>query len=151
MVFDGFGLDESPVREFFNVAGAIEQHHRVGAETLLATAFDLDHRPCHAERFRSVFDAVTGEIDRATWDALGLAGRSDLTIQRVGTRHPSVSTLQNALSKVLRKKIPATGRFDSRLAEHVRQFQRNVALAPSGRVGPQTWAALTAAAARVPG
>lgn len=94
---------------------------------------------------------VTGEIDRATWDALGLAGRSDLTILRVGTRHPSVSTLQNALSKVLRKKIPATGRFDSRLAEHVRQFQRNVALAPSGRVGPQTWAALTAAAARVPG
>lgn len=91
---------------------------------------------------------VTGEIDRATWDALGLTGRSDLTILRTGTRHPAVATLQNALAKVLRIRIAATGRFDLSLATRVRQFQRNVAMKESGRVGPQTWAALMAAAAR---
>jgi len=91
---------------------------------------------------------VTGEIDRTTWDALGLAGRSDLTILRVGTFHPAVATVQTALGKVLRKKIPATGRYDESLAALVREFQKNVALKPSGRVGPSTWAALMAAAAR---
>ena len=91
---------------------------------------------------------VTGEIDRATWDALGLTGRSDLTILRTGSRHPAVATLQNALAKVLRIPIAATGRFDVALAARVRQFQRNVALKDTGRVGPQTWAALMAAAAR---
>ncbi|MFM8627088.1 MAG: peptidoglycan-binding protein [Actinomycetota bacterium] len=91
---------------------------------------------------------VTGEIDRATWDSLGLAGRSDLTILRVGTRHPAVATVQTALGKVLRKEISASGRYDEPLAALVREFQKNVALKPSGRVGPSTWAALMAAAAR---
>lgn len=91
---------------------------------------------------------VTGSVDRATWDALGLAGRSDLTILRVGTRHPAVATIQTALGKALRRKVAPTGRFDASLAALVREFQKNVALKPSGRVGPQTWTALMAAAAR---
>ena len=46
---------------------------------------------------------VSGIVDRATWDALGLAGRIDLAVIKVGSRHPAVSSLQQALSKVLKK------------------------------------------------
>ena len=90
---------------------------------------------------------VSGIVDRATWDALGLAGRIDLAVLKVGSRHPAVSSLQQALSKVLKKKISSTGVFTSSLANDVKLFQKRVKLPVSGRVGPSTWKVLTAAAA----
>ena len=90
---------------------------------------------------------VSGIVDRATWDALGLAGRTDLAVLKVGSRHPAVSSLQQALSKVLKKKITATGVFTTSLANDVKLFQKRVKLPVNGRVGPSTWKVLTAAAA----
>ena len=90
---------------------------------------------------------VSGIVDRATWDALGLAGRNDLAVLKVGTRHPAVSSLQQALAKVLKKKITTTGVFTTALANDVKLFQRRVKLPVNGRVGPNTWKVLTAAAA----
>jgi SpoIID/LytB domain protein len=90
---------------------------------------------------------VSGIVDRATWDALGLAGRVDLAVLKVGSRHPAVSSLQQALSKVLKKKITSTGIFTTALANHVKLFQKRVKLPVNGRVGPSTWKVLTAAAA----
>ncbi len=91
---------------------------------------------------------ATGVVDRATWDALGLANRSDLAVLRLGTKHPSVATVQTALAKVLKKKIAATGVYDRTLVNHVKTLQKNLGMKQSGRVGPQTWMLLTAAAAR---
>lgn len=91
---------------------------------------------------------ATGVVDRATWDALGLANRSDLAVLRLGTKHPSVSTVQTALAKVLKKKIRATGVYDRTLVNHVKSLQKNLGMKQSGRVGPKTWTLLTAAAAR---
>jgi peptidoglycan hydrolase-like protein with peptidoglycan-binding domain len=90
---------------------------------------------------------VSGIVDRATWDALGLAGRNDLAVLKVGSRHPAVSSLQQALAKVLKKKIATTGVFTTALANDVKLFQKRVKLPVSGRVGPSTWKVLTAAAA----
>ena len=90
---------------------------------------------------------VSGIVDRATWDALGLAGRADLAVLKVGSRHPAVSSLQQALSKVLKKKIANTGVFTTALANDVKLFQKRVKLPVNGRVGPSTWKVLTAAAA----
>ena len=90
---------------------------------------------------------VSGIVDRATWDALGLAGRIDLAVLTVGSRHPAVSSLQQALAKVLKKKITTTGIFTASLANDVKLFQKRVKLPVSGRVGPSTWKVLTAAAA----
>jgi hypothetical protein len=90
---------------------------------------------------------VSGIVDRATWDALGLAGRIDLAVLKVGSRHPAVSSLQQALSKVLKKKISNTGVFTTSLANDVKLFQKRVKLPVSGRVGPSTWKVLTATAA----
>jgi len=90
---------------------------------------------------------VSGIVDRATWDALGLAGRLDLAVLTVGSRHPAVSSLQQALAKVLKKKITTTGIFTTALASDVKLFQKRVNLPVSGRVGPSTWKVLTAAAA----
>jgi SpoIID/LytB domain protein len=90
---------------------------------------------------------VSGIVDRATWDALGLAGRVDLAVLKVGSRHPAVSSLQQALSKVLKKKITGTGIFTTALANNVKLFQKRVKLPVNGRVGPSTWKVLTAAAA----
>ena len=90
---------------------------------------------------------VSGIVDRATWDALGLAGRIDLAVLTVGSRHPAVSSLQQALAKVLKKKIATTGIFTTALANDVKLFQKRVNLPVSGRVGPSTWKVLTAAAA----
>ena len=90
---------------------------------------------------------VSGIVDRATWDALGLAGRIDLAVLTVGSRHPAVSSLQQALAKVLKKKITTTGIFTTALANDVKLFQKRVNLPVSGRVGPSTWKVLTAAAA----
>lgn len=89
---------------------------------------------------------VSGIVDRATWDALGLAGRIDLAVLKVGSRHPAVSSLQQALSKVLKKKIASTGIFTTALANDVKLFQKRVKLPVSGRVGPSTWKVLTATA-----
>ena len=90
---------------------------------------------------------VSGIVDRATWDALGLAGRIDLAVLKVGSRHPAVSSLQQALSKVLKKKIATTGVFTTSLANDVKLFQKRVKLPVNGRVGPSTWKVLTATAA----
>ncbi|MSZ96658.1 MAG: hypothetical protein F2579_04350, partial [Actinobacteria bacterium] len=59
---------------------------------------------------------VTGIVDRATWDAIGFAGRVDLAVLKVGTKHPAVSSIQRALAKVLKKKIKTTGVYSSSLA-----------------------------------
>jgi peptidoglycan hydrolase-like protein with peptidoglycan-binding domain len=90
---------------------------------------------------------VSGIVDRATWDALGLAGRIDLAVLKVGSRHPAVSSLQQALAKVLKKKIANTGVFTTALANDVKLFQKRVKLPVNGRVGPSTWKVLTATAA----
>jgi peptidoglycan hydrolase-like protein with peptidoglycan-binding domain len=90
---------------------------------------------------------VTGIVDRATWDALGLAGRIDLAVLKVGSRHPAVSSLQQALAKVLKKKVANTGVYTTALANDVKLFQKRVKLPVNGRVGPSTWKVLTAAAA----
>ena len=91
--------------------------------------------------------SATGIVDRATWDALGLAGRTDLAILKSGSRHPSVRSIQQALAKVLKKKISRSDAFKSSLANDVKTFQKRAGLKASGRVGPSTWAALMAAAA----
>jgi SpoIID/LytB domain protein len=89
---------------------------------------------------------VSGIVDRATWDALGLAGRIDLAVLKVGSRHPAVSSLQQALAKVLKKKVANTGVYTTALANDVKLFQKRVNLPVNGRVGPSTWKVLTAAA-----
>lgn len=91
---------------------------------------------------------VTGVTDRATWDAIGFANRTDLAVLRVGSRHPSVSTLQRSLAKVLKKKIRVTGVYTTSLANDVKTFQKRANLKPVGRVGPSTWTVLIATAAR---
>jgi peptidoglycan hydrolase-like protein with peptidoglycan-binding domain len=90
---------------------------------------------------------VSGIVDRATWDALGLANRIDLAVLKVGSRHPAVSSLQQALAKVLKKKVANTGVYTTALANDVKLFQKRVKLPINGRVGPSTWKVLTAAAA----
>jgi SpoIID/LytB domain protein len=90
---------------------------------------------------------ATGVVDRATWDALGLADRVDLAVLKVGSRHPSVTSLQQALAKVLKKKIASTGIFTVALSNDVKLFQKRVKLPANGRVGPSTWKVLTATAA----
>jgi peptidoglycan hydrolase-like protein with peptidoglycan-binding domain len=95
----------------------------------------------------SVSLPTTGTVDRTTWDALGFATRSDLAVLKVGTRHPAVSSVQRALAKVLRKKIPVTGQFTSSLANDVKLYQKRAGFKQSGRVGPSTWASLMLAAA----
>jgi len=89
----------------------------------------------------------TGTVDRTTWDAMGLATRSDLAVLKEGSRHPAVSSVQRALAKVLRKKIPTTGHFSSSLTKDVKLYQKRAGFKQSGRVGPQTWASLMLAAA----
>ena len=89
----------------------------------------------------------TGTVDRTTWDAMGLGTRSDLAVLKVGSRHPAVSSVQRALAKVLRKKIPTTGLFSASLARDVKLYQKRAGFKQSGRVGPQTWASLMLAAA----
>jgi peptidoglycan hydrolase-like protein with peptidoglycan-binding domain len=92
---------------------------------------------------------ATGTTDRATWDAIGFANRTDLTILRVGSRHPSVSTLQRSLAKVLKKKIPATGTFTTSLSTHVKVFQKRSKIKATGVVDNTTWTVLSATVARV--
>jgi peptidoglycan hydrolase-like protein with peptidoglycan-binding domain len=56
--------------------------------------------------------------------------------------------LQQALAKVLKKKIANTGIFTTSLANDVKLFQKRVKLPVNGRVGPSTWKVLTATVAR---
>jgi SpoIID/LytB domain protein len=91
---------------------------------------------------------ATGTVDRATWDALGLSARPELGVLRKGTRHPSVKTVQRALAKVLKTRIPVDGVYGNGLAAHVKTFQKRAGLPQSGRVGPSTWSILMATAAR---
>ena len=88
---------------------------------------------------------VTGYVDRATWDALGLGARPDLAVLKVGSSHPSVSTVQRALGKVLRKKVSVTGQFTSSTAADVVTYQKRAKLNASGKVGHRTWTSLMAA------
>ena len=90
---------------------------------------------------------VTGTVDRTTWEAMGLGVRTDLAVLSVGTKHPAVATVQRALAKVLRKKIPTTGVFTTSLANDVKTYQKRAKIRPSGKVGPGTWASLMAAVA----
>ena len=89
----------------------------------------------------------TGTVDRTTWEAMGLGARTDLAVLRIGSKHPSVSTLQRALARVLRKKISVTGQFTTSLANDVKTYQKRAKIRPSGKVGPSTWSSLMAAAA----
>ena len=91
---------------------------------------------------------VTGVIDRTTWNTMGFAGRVDLAVLKVGSVHPAVATVQRSLAKVLKKKISATGKFTSSLANDVKTFQKRAGLKVNGRVGPNTWSYLMAAVAR---
>ena len=91
---------------------------------------------------------VTGSVDRATWDALGLTARPELAVLRTGTRHPAVRTVQAALAKVLRTRITVDGIYGPSLARSVKVFQARAGLPQTGRVGPSTWAVLMATAAR---
>ena len=93
----------------------------------------------------------SGVVDRATWDALGLANRPDLGVLRVGTRSASVKSLQTALGRVLKKKITPTGVFTTSLANDVKTYQRRAQMKASGRVGPQTWTSLMVTVARLSG
>jgi len=90
---------------------------------------------------------VTGIVDRSTWAALGLENRLDLAVFKVGSKQPAVSSIQRALSKVLKTKIATTGKYSPALAASVKTFQQRAKLPATGRVGPSTWAMLMAAAA----
>ena len=90
---------------------------------------------------------ATGTVDRTTWEAMGLGARTDLAVLQIGSKHPSVSTLQRALARVLRKKISVTGQFTSSLMNDVKTYQKRAKIRASGKVGPSTWSSLMAAAA----
>jgi len=91
----------------------------------------------------------SGQIDRATWDALGLSHRSDLGVLRVGTRSASVKSLQTALGRVLKKNITPTGVYTASLANDVKTYQRRAQIKANGRVGPKTWTSLMVTVARL--
>lgn len=84
----------------------------------------------------------TGRVDRATWDALGLANRPDLAVLSVGARHSSVKSLQRTLGKVLKKRIAVTGVYTQSLANDVKTYQRRAGIKVNGRVGQSTWNSL---------
>jgi peptidoglycan hydrolase-like protein with peptidoglycan-binding domain len=131
------------VQKKLNLALHLEGKTRLATDGSFGSATE---RAVRAFQTASVLP-VSGIVDRATWDALGLAGRIDLAVLAVGSRHPAVSSLQQALAKVLKKKIATTGIFTASLANDVMLFQKRVKLPVNGRVGPSTWKVLTAAAA----
>jgi len=61
-----------------------------------------------------------------------------------GTKHPAVLSVQRALSKVLKKKIPNTISFSSTLAREVKTFQRRMKIPATGKVDVATWSTLMA-------
>jgi peptidoglycan hydrolase-like protein with peptidoglycan-binding domain len=86
----------------------------------------------------------SGKVDRATWEALGLAARPELSVLMKGTRHPAVLSVQRALSKVLKKKIPNGLVFSSTLTNEVKTFQRRMKIRATGKVDVATWSTLMA-------
>ena len=87
---------------------------------------------------------ASGKVDRGTWEALGLAARPELSVLMQGTKHPAVLSVQRALSKVLKKKIPNTISFSSTLAREVKTFQRRMKIPATGKVDVATWSTLMA-------
>ena len=92
---------------------------------------------------------VTGIIDRATWEALGLSQRPALTTLRSGTKHPSVKVAHAALNKVLKTRLPKTDTYTSASESAVRTFQKRTGLRANGRMNAQTWTMLMATSARM--
>ena len=92
---------------------------------------------------------VSGSVDRATWEMLGLADKPWLAALKVGSRHSSVKTIQVALAKVLKKKIAATGVYTAATQADVRLFQTSVGMKPTGNVSGNTWMVLMPTAALV--
>jgi SpoIID/LytB domain protein len=92
---------------------------------------------------------VTGVTDRATWEAVGFVNRADLAVLKLGTKHPAVKTVQQALAKVLKTKITADGIYSSNLVNYVKTFQKRAGVPQSGKVGAGTWTLLMATLARV--
>ncbi|CAB4674755.1 unannotated protein [freshwater metagenome] len=78
------------------------------------------------------------------WDAMGLSTRPELSVLTLGTKHPSVISVQRALSKVLKKKITGTGQFSSSLVREVKTFQRRMKIPATGKVDVATWTSLMA-------
>jgi len=91
---------------------------------------------------------ATGIIDRATWEALGLAQRPRLASLDKGTKHPSVRIVHRSLNKVLKTKLPITDTYSSSTVAAVRTFQQRTGLRVNGRLNSQTWTMLMATAAR---
>ncbi|MSO59838.1 MAG: hypothetical protein EXQ63_05890 [Ilumatobacteraceae bacterium] len=92
---------------------------------------------------------VSGSVDRATWEALGLAEKPWLAALKVGSQHSAVKTIQDALAKVLKKKIVATGIYSAVTQSDVKLFQTSVGLKPTGNVSGNTWMVLMPTAALV--
>ncbi len=93
--------------------------------------------------------SVSGSVDRATWEMLGLADKPWLAALKVGSQHSSVKTIQDALAKVLKKKITATGVYTAATQADVRLFQTSVGMKPTGNVSGNTWMVLMPTAALV--
>ena len=92
---------------------------------------------------------ISGSVDRATWEALGLAEKPWLAALKVGSQHSSVKTIQAALAKVLRKNISTTGVYTTDTQKDVKIFQTSVGLKPTGNVSGNTWMVLMPTAALV--
>jgi SpoIID/LytB domain protein len=91
---------------------------------------------------------ATGVIDRATWEALGLAQRPALASLRKGTKHPSVRIAHRSLNKVLKTNLRVTDTYSSSTVAAVRTFQQRTGLRVNGRLNGPTWTMLMATAAR---
>ena len=91
---------------------------------------------------------ATGAIDRATWEALGLAQRPALSSLRKGSKHPSVRLVHTSLNKVLKTKLPKSDVYSSSTVAAVRTFQQRTGLRVNGRINGPTWTMLMATAAR---
>jgi peptidoglycan hydrolase-like amidase len=91
---------------------------------------------------------VTGQVDRATWELLGLATAAKTSTLSTGSVHPSVRTIHQALAKVLKRKVASTNTYTKTTASLVRTFQQRAQLPATGVVDGATWAVLTATAAR---
>jgi len=91
---------------------------------------------------------VTGQVDRATWELLGLAADPKTTSLSTGSVHPSVRTIHQALAKVLKVKVTSSNSYSKSTATLVRTFQKRAQLPVTGTVDGTTWAVLTSTAAR---
>lgn len=90
---------------------------------------------------------VTGIIDRATWEALGLAVNSELAVLKPGTKNAAVRNVHTALAKVLKKKLAVSDSYSTSTATFVRTFQKRAQLPVTGFVNGATWTVLMATAA----